>query len=84
MYVILYKKIIIVVMYSLYFIDIIIIDKMYVFFWKKIVLNSYECFVKNVGKNKEFFKVFDIEILRMLLFLIKVLLVEGLIDKEVV
>lgn len=84
MYVILYKKIIIVVMYSLYFIDIIIIDKMYVFFWKKIVLNSYECFVKNVGKNKKFFKVFDIEILRMLLFLIKVLLVEGLIDKEVV
>lgn len=33
---------------------------------------------------KKFLKVFDIEILRILLFVIKVLLVEGVIDREVV
>lgn len=84
LYRVVYKKIIIVVMYSFYLIDIIIIDKMYVFFWNKIIVDSYECFVKNVMGNKKFLKVFDIEILRILLFVIKVLLVEGVIDREVV
>lgn len=56
---------------------------MYVFFWKKII-DIYECFVRNVMGNKKFLKVFDIEILRILLFVIKVLLVEGVIDREVV
>lgn len=78
-----YIKIIIVVIYSLYFIDIYIINKMYVFFRKK-VDRFYVCFVRNVGYSKEFLRVFDIEMLRSLLFVIKVLLVEGVSDREVV
>lgn len=76
-------KIIIVVIYSLYFIDIYIINKMYVFFRKKID-EFYVCFVRNVGYSKEFLRVFDMEMLRILLFVIKVLLVEGVSDREVV
>lgn len=78
-----FNKIIIVVIYSFYFIDIYIIIKMYVFFRKK-VDEFYVCFVRNVGYSKEFLRVFDIEMLRILLFVIKVLLVEGVIDREVV
>lgn len=74
---------IIVVIYSFYFIDIYIINKMYVFFRKK-VDEFYVCFVRNVGYSKEFLRVFDMEMLRILLFVIKVLLVEGVSDREVV
>ncbi|XP_065932252.1 uncharacterized protein [Magallana gigas] len=79
-----YKKTIIVVTHSPYFIDTITIDKTHVFFRKKTASNSYECSVKNAGKNKKLSKVSDIETLRTLLFSTKVLLVEGPIDKEVV
>lgn len=77
-----YDKIIIVVIYSLFFVDIIIIYKIYVFIWNKLY-ELYVCFVLNVGDNLDFLKVFDIEIFRILLFVIKVLLVEGLIDRDV-
>lgn len=79
-----YKKAIIVVTHSPYLIDTITIDKTYVFFRKKTTTNSYECFVKNAGKNKELSKVSDIETLRTLLFATKVLLVEGPTDREIV
>lgn len=42
------------------------------------------CSVINAGENENLFSVFDIEILRTLLFATKVLLVEGLSDREVV
>lgn len=54
------------------------------FFRKKTTTNSYECFVRNAGKNKELSKVSDIETLRTLLFATKVLLVEGPTDREIV
>lgn len=43
---------------------------------------KYVCFVLYVGK--ELISLFDMEIIRILLFVIKVLLVEGISDKEVV
>lgn len=81
-YCVLYK-IIIVVIYSFYFIDLIIIYKMYVFFWNGLY-DFYVCFVLNVGENLDFLRVVDNEIFRILLFVIKVLLVEGVIDRDVV
>lgn len=76
---------IIVVIYSFYFIDIIIVKNMYVFFCKIIDdSNFYFCFVWNVVNCLVVLNVFSIELLCMLLFVIKVLLVEGLIDREVV
>lgn len=76
---------IIVVIYSFYFIDIIIVKNMYVFFCEIIDdRNFYFCFVKNVVNCLVVINVFSIELLCMLLFVIKVLLVEGLIDREVV
>lgn len=84
--IVLYKsvcsKIIIVVIYSLYFVDIIIIYRIYVFIWNWLY-ELYVCFILNVGDNLDFLKVFGIEIFRILLFVIKVLLVEGLIDRDV-
>lgn len=84
--IVLYKKvcckIIIVVIYSFYFVDINIIYRIYVFIWNWLY-ELYVCFVLNVGDNLNFLRVFDIEILRILLFVIKVLLVEGLIDRDV-
>lgn len=79
-----YKKTIIVVTHSPYLIDTITIDKTFVFFRRKTTTNSYECFVRNAGKNKELSKVSDIETLRTLLFATKVLLVEGPTDREIV
>lgn len=38
----------------------------------------------NVGENLDFLRVVDNEIFRILLFVIKVLLVEGVIDRDVV
>lgn len=76
------RKIIIVVIYSLYFVDIIIIYRIYVFIWNWLY-ELYVCFILNVGDNLDFLKVFGIEIFRILLFVIKVLLVEGLIDRDV-
>lgn len=78
-----YYKIIIVVIYSFYFIDLLIIYRMYVFIWNWLY-EFYVCFVLNVGDNIDFLRVVDIEIFRILLFVIKVLLVEGVIDREVV
>lgn len=42
------------------------------------------CSVLNIGKSNELLKVADIEIKRTLLFATRVLLVEGVTDKEVV
>lgn len=78
------KKTIIVVTHCPYFIDAITINKTHVFFRKKTTIDSYECSVRNAGRNKELSKVSDIETLRMLLFATKVLLVEGPTDREVV
>lgn len=77
-----YYKIIIVVIYSFYFIDFFIVYKVYVFVWNWIY-DFYVCFVLNIVKNLEFFRVVDIEILWILLFVIKVILVEGVSDREV-
>lgn len=74
---------IIVVIYSFYFVDIIIVKNMYVFFCM-ILDFKYCCFVWNVVDCLIVLKVFSIVLLCMLLFVIKVLLVEGLIDREVV
>lgn len=78
-----YYKIIIVVIYSFFFIDLLIINGMYVFIWN-LLYEFYVCFVLDVGDNLDFLRVIDIEIIRILLFVIKVLLVEGVIDREVV
>lgn len=45
---------------------------------------KYICFVLNVREREELKNLFDMEIFRMLLFVIKVLLVEGVSDKEIV
>lgn len=73
-------------MYSFYLIDIFIISRMYFFFWKKRDKKDmkYICFVLKVREREELKKVFDMEIFRILLFVIKVLLVEGVSDKEIV
>lgn len=79
-----YKKTIIVVTHSPYLIDTVTIDRTHVFFRKKTTTDSYECSVRNAMGNKNLSKVSDIETLRTLLFATKVLLVEGVIDREVV
>lgn len=78
-----YKKTIIVVTQSPYLIDTVTIDRTHVFFRKK-TTDIYECSVRNAMGNKKLSKVSDIETLRTLLFATKVLLVEGVIDREVV
>lgn len=79
-----HNKTIIVVTHSPYFIDTTTIDNTHVFFRKQTTTTRYECAVQNFGEYKELSKVADIETLRTLLFATKVLLVEGVIDKEVV
>lgn len=79
-----YKKTIIVVTHSPYFIDTITIEKTHVFFRKKTTTDNYECSVRKAIEEKKLSKVSDIETLRTLLFSNKVLLVEGVTDREVV
>lgn len=79
-----YKKTIIVVTHSPYLIDTVTIDRTHVFFRKKTTTDIYECSVRYAMGNKKLSKVSDIETLRTLLFANKVLLVEGVIDREVV
>lgn len=70
--------------HSPYFIDTITIEKTHVFFRKKTTTDNYECSVRKAMGKKKLPKVSDIETLRTLLFSNKVLLVEGVTDREVV
>lgn len=76
-----FEKTIIIVTHSPYFIDSMTIDKTHVFFRTK--NEPFACSVK-IGQSDELSKVADIEINRTLLFATRVLLVEGVTDKEVV
>lgn len=77
-----FKKTIIVVTHSPYFIDSTTIDNTHMFFRTKDELSV--CSVLNIGQSKELSKVTDIEIKRTVLFATRVLLVEGATDREVV
>lgn len=76
-------KTIIVVTHSPYFIDSITIHKTHVFF-RNGLYDPYVCSVSNVGENSDLSRVADNETLRTLLFATKVLLVEGVTDRDVV
>lgn len=77
-----FKKTIIVVTHSPYFINSMTIDKTHVFF--RTTEEPSVCSVLNIGKSDELSKVADIDIKRPLLFATTVLLVEGVTDREVV
>lgn len=76
-------KIIIIVIYFFYFIDLFLLENIFIFFLieerdKKVL------YVKNVSNFRNFIKIFKIivnEDLKKILFLIKVFVVEGKIDK---
>lgn len=77
-----FKKTIIVVTHSPYFIDSTTIDNTHMFFRTKD--EPSVCSVLNIGQSEELSKVADIEIKRTVLFATRVLLVEGATDREVV
>lgn len=77
-----FKKTIIVVTHSPYFIDSTTIDNTHMFFRTK--GEPSVCSVLNIGQSEELSKVADIEIKRTVLFATRVLLVEGATDREVV
>lgn len=77
------RKTIIVVTHSPYFIDSITIHKTHVFF-RNGLYEPYVCSVSNVGEISYLSRVADNETLRTLLFATKVLLVEGVTDRDVV
>lgn len=77
-----FKKTIIVVTHSPYFIDSTTIDNTHIFFRTKD--EPSVCSVINIGQSEELSKVADIETKRTVLFATRVLLVEGPIDREVV
>lgn len=76
-------KTIIVVTHSPFFVDSLTLHKTHVFIRNR-SYEPYVCSVLNVRESSELPKVSDIETLRILLFATKVLLVEGVTDKEVV
>lgn len=78
-----HHKTIIVVTHSPYFIDSFTIHRTHVFIRNRLY-EPYVCSVLNVGDNSDLSRVADIETIRILLFATKVLLVEGVIDREVV
>lgn len=77
-----FKKTIIVVTHSPYFIDSTTIDNTHMFFRTKD--EPSVCSVLNIGQSEELSNVADIETKRTVLFATRVLLVEGVTDKEVV
>lgn len=79
-----YNKTIIVVTHSPYFIDTITVDKTHVFSRQKTKKADYTCSVTNALQNDFLRNVSSIETIRVLLFATKVLLVEGVTDREVV
>ena len=79
-----FQKTILVVTHNPCLIDTLTIKNTHLFFRAVKNADPYVCSVINAGKNDNLFSVFDIEILRTLFFATKVLLVEGLSDREVV
>lgn len=77
-----FKKTIIVVTHSPYFIDNLTIDKTHMFF--RTNDEPSVCTILNMGQSEELPNVDDIETKRTLLFATRVLLVEGATDREVV
>lgn len=77
-----FEKTIIVVTHSPYFIDNLTIDKTHMFFRKND--EPSVCSILNMGQSEILSKVSDIETKRTLLFATRVLLVEGVTDREVV
>lgn len=79
-----YNKTIVVVTHSPYFIDPVTIDKTHVFSRQMTKKADYTCSVTNALQSDIMSSVSNIETLRVLLFATKVLLVEGVTDREVV
>lgn len=79
-----YKKTIVVVTHSPYFIDPIVIEKTHIFSRQRTKKSDYTCSVTNALHGGFLSNVSSIETLRALLFATKVLLVEGVTDREVV
>lgn len=75
------KKMVIVVIYNLYFLDVRFIENMFIFFKDKVCVS-----VKNIGDFLKFnfvWKFIEIEDLKRILFFLYVFFVEGKFDKIV-
>lgn len=75
------KKMVIVVKYNLYFLDVRFIENMFIFFKDKVCVS-----VKNIGDFLKFnfvWKFIEIEDLKRILFFLYVFFVEGKFDKIV-
>lgn len=79
-----YNKTIVVVTHNPYFIDPITIDKTHIFSRQMTKKADYTCSVTNTLQSDILSSVSNIDTLRVLLFATKVLLVEGVTDREVI